>query len=211
MTRRRRNNEPARTALLLALVLVLFIGCLPPDDEQELPTTFYPSQDVFVRGGSLADYCMQTYSPATSIQLYVDYNFCLDSTYIQFDFSAIPQSTFISFAQLHLKVSYCSIPGQVELRFRNVLSPWSEYTTTYNNQPSVGGVAWWDLQDSFSENGWYTQDATNAVQFWINNSTSNHGLKVEMTDYGAGPDWAYVGFWSKDAPPADRPYITVQY
>jgi hypothetical protein len=199
----------------LSMILILFVlsccDCNNGTTENELPDLMYPSQDVFVRGGSYSDQCMQVYSPATSIQLSADYDFSYDRTYIQFNCSSIPKGTIIESAILHLKVSASYMPGQVQLMFLNVLSPWTETTTTYNHQPSIGGSAWVDFPSSFTVGNWYSQDATNAVQFWVNNPSSNFGLKIGMTDYGAGPDWAYVGFWSNDAINSDRPYITIEY
>jgi hypothetical protein len=102
------------------------------------------------------------------------------TTYIQFDLSAIPSgfnSSNISKATLKLYVNAVTTAGSFNVDYVN--GSWSEGTITANNAPALGGTIAASVPLTTAEKNQYILiDITSALQAWLSGSQTNDGIAL---------------------------------
>lgn len=137
---------------------------------------------------------------------------------IQFDLSSIPTNAVVTDARFSLYYNSSSPEGTHFNTFftpntsylRRVTSAWSEYSVTWNNQPSVTTTNQVSLAATTSS----TQNFTNIniksfVQYWVNNPSQNFGMQFRVQTEAK---YRKLIFASSDhSTPSLRPKLVVTY
>lgn len=125
-------------------------------------------------------------------------------SFIEFDIASLGYTAGqpVTSAQLWLYSSAVTAGGTI--RVQDITSDWSVGGFTWDTQPTVGSF----LTDATVSTAgtWYSFDITSLVQQWVNDPTSNYGIRL------MAPDTAQLKFISNDATTGNteyRPYIAV--
>ncbi|MGO9058383.1 MAG: DNRLRE domain-containing protein [Candidatus Binataceae bacterium] len=114
------------------------------------------------------------YGTATTLQVGGDGAEAL----VQFDLTALPAAitgSNVAKATLTLFVNSVDVAGTVNVSVAN--GSWSELTVNGTNTPPVPGAAVGEVQVT-SANNYITVDATQAVQDWVNGTSTNDGFII---------------------------------
>lgn len=137
---------------------------------------------------------------------------------IQFDLSSIPTNAVITDARFSLYHNTTSPEGKHFNTFftpntsylRRVTSAWTEYTVTWNNQPTVTTTNQISLGSTTSSTQNFTNiNVKNFVQYWVNNPSQNFGMQFRVQTEAK---YRKVIFASSDHPTSSlRPKLVVTY
>ena len=126
-------------------------------------------------------------------------------SFIEFDLSALPASSTISKAEIHLYDEIVTNPNNGKI-FR-VTEPWNEADPSSTSSPAFVdiGMDWQPVVD----NDWWIVDITNVVQGWQSGQFDNYGLRI----IGEGNNNQVKHFLSSDYmdDPALRPKLVIEY
>lgn len=109
--------------------------------------------------------------------------------YVDFNFDTIPASSTIQTALLYLynyptaptcNGSHLQLSGSNEMAIRRVTSNWSEYTLSWNNQPTVTDSNMVVTPPSTSTHQNYVIDVTSLVQDIVDNPSSSYGFGMKL-------------------------------
>ncbi len=126
---------------------------------------------------------------------------------IKYDVSNIPSSSTIDSALMKFYVTNVT-QSDPTVRFYNVDSSWDESTVTYNTRPSTTGA--YVAQQTFTDadiGGWVSIDITEAVQAWVDGTTTNNGLAYISTNLST----SNVVYFKSDDSSSNKPYLEVEY
>ncbi len=130
----------------------------------------------------------------------------ISRSYLNFDMSGIPKNALVLDAELKLYM-YKSAGGNLKVSAYQVLNPWGEGNTTYNQKPASNNTPISTITVD-TNIGYKTWDITNAVTGWVANPSNNYGLMLRSdieTIY-----W-WKEFYSTDAENGLRPQLIVHY
>ena len=141
-------------------------------------------------------------------------------SFIKFDLSQIPTGTRITNATLTLKTDLSwtgdsqtntSLTASNEAYLERVIGSWSETGLTWNNQPTVTTDDRIYLPESTDSYETRIVDLTQMVQYWLDNPSQNHGMRMKLVNevyytsrnYGSSENTSYAPMLSitYDAPP----------
>lgn len=115
--------------------------------------------------------------------LYLGYDemegFAVQRILLRFDVvNNIPEGAVINDARLRMHLTYSAPEEDASMRTigRELLSPWTETTATWETQPTWGPVRTESLIGS--EAVWYEWDVTELVAAWASRARENHGMEI---------------------------------
>lgn len=121
---------------------------------------------------------------------------------LQFDISSIPNNKIIKQAELVLSISSVNKKGDIQVS--PVLQPWSEYGTTWDNQPPCGDYV--SIGVNTDSSGSIRLDVTQLVVDWYEGNLTNNGIYLkalnELQKY-------YAAYFSREG--AHPPKLVVKY
>ena len=143
------------------------------------------------------------------------YKYWRYATYIQFSLDQIPKNANISSAKLYtrsiVRVSGPDTSQSLEVKLRNIETPWNESTVTWNTRGSWGNEFESLVLSSDGNDYYWTEwDITDLVSSWHNSTLPNYGLVLDATlgpDYG--PDYKIISSDSSDT--THRPKLVIEY
>ncbi|MEM2291648.1 MAG: Ig-like domain repeat protein [Nitrososphaerota archaeon] len=133
-----------------------------------------------------------------------------ERTLIQFDLPAFKPGVVINSAKLYeYHYLYSYDPGTLTIAVHRLLSPWSESTVTWNNQPPHDPTVEASLTKTAGDFGYWVWDITNLVKKWIFEGSPNYGLILICTAYTG--TYGSVSFTSKENQLWPHGYLLIDY
>jgi hypothetical protein len=135
---------------------------------------------------------------------------------IDFDLSSIPQGATIDESYLNLYTSttsannsHSTMSGSNASTISRVITPWSENTVTWSNQPQATSQNEVTLSASTNPDQNYSVNVTNLVQDMIDNMANSHGFLFQLV---TEQQFRKMVFASSDDPDTElHPELTVCY
>jgi hypothetical protein len=144
---------------------------------------------------------------------------------IRFDLAMLPRSAVVVSATLRSYAETKSNSNDLQAELRGLLKSWDESSATWEQAaegrpwavPGAQGVdqdmmAWWDDRQVILDAGaWYSFDATDLVQLWVEDPASNHGaiLLARAGENNANVETAFAS--CNASSPGKRPQLSVAY
>jgi hypothetical protein len=125
---------------------------------------------------------------------------------------SIPQGIMVTRATVYIYIDRIEIGTNVRVYLYTLSRDWSEYTITWNNQPTVSSIAGSTMISSSIEGTWLAIPiSTNVVYAWIGGS--NYGLSFQTESWPDGiyqePENLAVRCHSREG--ANPPHIVIEY
>ncbi len=167
---------------LIVLVFLLVSASLPTSQlmsVEKYTISLYPVADSYVNEyvGMGSD---KNYGHLTTLEVgyyltgdYYEHSYAL----IRFDLSSLPENAEIGKAVLKL---YLNSGGGTELEVKRIVSPWDEYTVTWNNKPNtlyLGRLYVPIILDVGTSRQYYKVDITPMVEAWFKEG-HNYGVMI---------------------------------
>lgn len=125
-------------------------------------------------------------------------------SFLEFDLASLGYTAGQPVTSAQLWLYTTSVTSGGTIRLQDITSDWTVAGFNWNTQPTVGSFL---TDTTVSTAGtWYSFDITSLVQQWVNDSSSNYGIRL------SSPDDAQVKFISNDATTGNegyRPYVSV--
>ena len=151
-------------------------------------------QTVFASGGTLWTclYCESVNTPCSAWTKNGLNKF--ERTFIQFDFSAVPNGARITAAQLDLTNDgsphgggNSSRYGQSSVYLSRVTGHWNEYNITWNNMPGISTTDRLAIPAPATAYAPMSADVTTLVKDILNSEAGNNGFEMRLADRAKVP------------------------